>query len=281
VTRSLLERLPPPRTGPARASRLLGVLNVTPDSFADGGRFAGAEEAAAHGALLVEQGAAAIDIGGESTRPGHQRVPAAEQLRRVLPVLARLRPRTAVPISIDTTDAEVAAAALDAGADWVNDTLALRGDSRMGPLIAARRCPVVLMHRCDPARTAADGEDVIVRIERGLRAAAAGAEREGIGRDRILLDPGIGFGTLPADGAAILAGIDRLAALGYPLVVGPSRKSFLGWLTGKPVHERLMATAATVAVLALAGVDWIRVHDVKELRDVLLVADAVRREQQG
>jgi dihydropteroate synthase len=271
--------MPPPRTGPRRASQLLGVLNVTPDSFADGGRFAGPEEAASHGVLLVEQGAAAIDIGGESTRPGHERVPAAEQIRRVLPVLERLRPRITVPISIDTTDAEVAAAALDAGADWVNDTLALRGDPRMGPLVAARRCRVVLMHRCDPARTAADGVDVVAHIEHGLRDAAAAAEREGIERDRILLDPGIGFGTLPADGVSILAGIGRLAALGYPLVVGPSRKSFLGWLTGKPVHGRLPATAAAVAILALAAVDWIRVHDVKELRDVVLVADAVRREQ--
>jgi dihydropteroate synthase len=255
----------------------MGVLNVTPDSFSDGGSYLDPEAAAARGIALVRAGASVLDIGGESTRPGHTPVAAAEQIRRIVPVLEVLRPRIDVPISIDTTLAAVAAAALAAGADWVNDISALRGDPRMAPLVAEAGCPIVLMHAFVPPRQAGAG-DPVAAIEAGLRERMAAAHAAGIDPSRILLDPGLGFGTLPQDNVTILARIDRLRGLGRPLVVGPSRKSFLGHLTGKDVSQRLMGTAACVAALALAGVELVRVHDVEALLDVVTVCDAIAAE---
>lgn len=262
-------------------TRLMGVLNVTPDSFSDGGRFLDVAAAVTHAERMVEAGAAVLDVGGESTRPGHSPVPAEEQIRRVLPVLEAVRPRVDVPISIDTTRAAVAAAALDAGADWVNDTSALGEDPDLAVLVAERRCPIVLMHRFEPprpARSPADrAQSVLDEILATLGARIARACEAGISRERILVDPGLGFGTLFADNLTILAGIDRLRGLGRPLVVGPSRKSFLGQITGRPVHQRLWGTAGAVAALALSGVELVRVHDVAEMLDVARVADAIRR----
>jgi dihydropteroate synthase len=259
-------------------TRLMGVVNVTPDSFADGGRCTEPAAAAAHGAALARAGAAVIDIGGESTRPGHTRVPAAEQIRRVLPALEALRGQIDVPISIDTTLAEVASAALAAGADWVNDVSALRGDPRMARVVADAGCPIVLMHSFAPPRRA-PAPDPIEAIEAGLRERLAAAARAGIAAAQILLDPGIGFGTLPQDNVTILARISRLRDLGRPLVVGPSRKSFLGHLTGKDVSQRLMGTAACVAALALAGIELVRVHDVEAMVDVVTVSEAIAKEE--
>ena len=285
-----------PRTGQPRTSdrlprasldfqdgrtRLMGVLNVTPDSFADGGRWARPEAAVARGVELALAGADVLDVGGESTRPGYEPVPATEQIHRVVPVIEGLRPRFAGPISIDTADAAVAAAALRAGADWINDTTALAGDPAMARLVAEQGCPVVLMHRFVPPRRPSDasgGAALLAELTAALRARLEHALAAGIAVERVLLDPGVGFGTLPEDSVAIVARIAALRALGRPLVVGPSRKSFLGHLTGKPVEERLHATGAAVAALALAGVEVIRVHDVAEMLDVVRVADAIRRE---
>jgi dihydropteroate synthase len=262
---------------PAGPSRLMGVLNLTPDSFFPASRLAGADAALARAEQMVAAGADLLDLGAESTRPGHAPVAPAEQLERLLPVLRRLRPRIPVPISIDTTRAAVAAAALDLGADWINDTSALTADPELGPLVARAGCPLVLMHRFAPPRTAADGADVVGAIARALAARVAAARAAGVPEAALVLDPGIGFGTRADDAPAILAGVPRLRRLGRPLLCGPSRKSFLQALTGRPVEQRLAGTAAAVACLALAGVEILRVHDVAEMHDVVSVVAAVRR----
>lgn len=252
----------------------MGVLNVTPDSFSDGGRFPTVDAAAEHGERLAREGAAIVDVGGESTRPGHVPVPAEEQIARVVPVIAALRARSDVLISIDTTLAAVARAALAAGADLVNDTTAL-SDPELAEVVAAAGCPIVLMHRFTPPRGPDDAGDPVAAIADALAARVEYAVARGIDRSRILLDPGLGFGTRADDVPRIIARIGELRRLGLPLVVGPSRKSFLGALTGRPVDEREFATAAAVAALALAGIECVRVHDVRSMRDVVLVAEAI------
>lgn len=268
----------PPRGG---RTRLMGVLNVTPDSFSDGGRYLDPTAAIAHGLRLVEEGAEILDIGGESTRPGHEPVSAAEQRRRIIPVIRALAGQIPVPISVDTTSAEVAAAALEAGAGWINDTSALRHDPELGAVAAVHGCPLVLMHRFEPARTRdaepAPGAALVERIATELSRAVDRARAAGVAIEQILLDPGLGFGTAMEDNPYILACLPRLRRLGRPLVVGPSRKSFLGHLTGKGADERVFGTAAAVATIALQGVEVVRVHDVAAMADVIAVADAIRR----
>ncbi len=261
-------------------TRVMGVINVTPDSFSDGGQFLDPEAAITQGLRMVADGADVLDVGGESTRPGYHRVEPAQQLERILPVIEGLRPQVDVPISVDTSRATVAAAALDAGADWVNDTTALTEDPEMADLCADRGCTVVLMHRFEPdlgqSQDPPSGAEMVALLvsdlARRLREAVSGGIRE----DRIVLDPGLGFGTRAHDNPEILARIDMLRPLQRPLLAGPSRKSFLGEITGKPPAERLPATAAAVTALALAGVEIVRVHDVAEMVDVVRVADAIR-----
>ncbi|MHC4516345.1 MAG: dihydropteroate synthase [Planctomycetota bacterium] len=261
-------------------TRVMGVVNVTPDSFSDGGRFLDPEAAIAQGLRMVREGADVLDVGGESTRPGYVPVAPAQQLERILPVIAGLRQQVDVPISVDTTRAVVAAAALDAGADWVNDTTALQEDPEMAELCADRGCTVVLMHRFVPSRKQTSGppsgRDMVALLVRNLAARLQEATSHGIREDRIVLDPGIGFGTRSQDNLELLARIGMLQHLQRPLLAGPSRKSFLGELTGKPPAERVAATAAAVTALALAGVEIVRVHDVAEMVDVVHVADAIR-----
>ena len=256
-------------------TRLMGILNVTPDSFSDGGHYLTPETAVNHGLRLVAEGADVLDVGGESTRPGHQRVTADEQMKRILPVIAALAEQIPVPISVDTTSALVASAALEAGAHWINDTSALQRDPELGAVAAAHGCPLVLMHRFEPPRQAS-GRVLLEAISTHLEAAVQRAQRAGIARDRLLLDPGIGFGTAMGDDPAILAHLPGLRRLGLPLLVGPSRKSFLGHLTGRGADERVYATAAAVATMALQGVEVVRVHDVAAMRDVVVVVDAIR-----
>jgi dihydropteroate synthase len=261
---------------------LMGVVNVTPDSFSDGGDWLAPEAAIAHGHELVAQGATILDIGGESTRPGADAVPEDEELRRVVPVLAGLAGAGAgARLSIDTSKAAVAAAALDAGATIVNDVTALRGDAAMAGLVAERRCEILLMHMLGEPRTmqvAPRYDDVVADVRAFLAERVSFAESHGIAAERIWLDPGIGFGKTIDHNLELLARLDELLGLGRPLVVGTSRKSFLGAIAnGRGPRERLPGTIAT-SVLALArGASIFRVHDVADVHDALLAATAVLR----
>ena len=258
---------------------VMGILNVTPDSFSDGGRLAGADAAVERGLALFEEGADWVDVGGESTRPGAVRVSEAEERRRVVPVIEGLRRRGAGPISVDTTRAAVARAALDAGADLVNDVSGLLYDPAMAPLLAERGVPAVLMHLrggFGEMHRAPAYADVMGEVVSELAAALACAERAGVRRERLLVDPGIGFSKTPEQSLELLRRLPELAALERPLLVGPSRKSFIGRLTGAPVERRLMGTAAAVAASVLLGAHVVRVHDVREMAEVALVADALR-----
>lgn len=257
----------------------MGVVNVTPDSFSDGGRFLARDAAFAQAERLAEDGADVLDLGGESTRPGAPDVSVDEEIARVVPVIAALRSRgVETPISIDTRKAEVAHAALDAGADLVNDVTGL-ADPALAAVVAARGVPAVLMHmRGTPAdmQSRAVYEDVVEEVARELTHALARAEAAGVARAQVILDPGIGFAKTPEHSIALLAAIPRLRALGRPLLVGPSRKSFIGAITGAPVSERLPGTLAAVAAAVLAGAEFIRVHDVAAARQAGLVAAAIR-----
>jgi dihydropteroate synthase len=258
---------------------VMGVVNVTPDSFSDGGEWLDPAAAIAHGHALVAQGAAILDIGGESTRPGAEPVSEAEELRRVVPVLEGLADAGA-RLSIDTSKAAVAAAAIDAGATLVNDVMALRGDPRMAALIAQRGCDVCLMHMLGEPRTMQRNpryDDVVTDVRSFLEQRLEHAVAQGIARERVWLDPGIGFGKTIDHNLELLARLDEIVALGRPVVVGTSRKSFLGTITGREPGERVAGTIAT-NVLALArGASVFRVHDVAEARDALLVAAATLR----
>jgi dihydropteroate synthase len=257
---------------------LMGVVNATPDSFSDGGRFLDPEAAAAHGARLLAEGADLLDVGGESARPGAPEVDAAEELRRVIPVIERLRERGLGPVSVDTRRPEVARAALRAGAGLVNDVRGLSAPG-MAELVAEAGVPAVLMHsRGTPADMGSRAvyRDVVGEVAAELEASLARAVRAGVRPEQILLDPGIGFAKTAQQSLALLAGLPRLRALGRPLLVGPSRKSFIGAVTGAPAGERLPGTLAAVAACVLAGVEWLRVHDVAAARQAARVAAAIR-----
>jgi dihydropteroate synthase len=269
---------PRPLRLPAGRTAVMGVVNVTPDSFYDGGRYALCDAAIAHARRLVFEGADIVDVGGESTRPGSAPVAAEIERERVVPVLAALRAETDVPLSVDTTKAEVAAAALDAGADLVNDVSAGRFDAGMLPLVAARGAAVVLMHMQGVPATmqqAPHYDDVVAEVAAFLGERRAAARAAGIASDRILLDPGIGFGKTLAHNLALIAGLERLAALGSPVVVGASRKGFLGALAGGDPSERLEASLAAAVLAAAGGARVVRVHDVAATRAALAIADAV------
>lgn len=257
---------------------IMGILNVTPDSFSDGGRFAERDAAVARGLALFEAGADVVDLGGESTRPGAARVPAEVELGRVAPVIEELRRRGAGPLSIDTSKASVAQAALDAGADIVNDVSGLRFDPGMAPLLARSGAPAVLMHvRGDFAgmHDAPSYGDVVGEVAAELRERVAGARAAGVREEQLLLDPGLGFSKDAAHSLETLRRLPELAALDRPLVVGPSRKSFIGRVLGVPPGERLLGTAAAAAAAVLGGAHVLRVHDVREMAEVARVCDAI------
>ena len=258
---------------------IMGIVNATPDSFSDGGRYHARDAAVAHAERLVAEGADLVDLGGESTRPGATDVPASEEIERVVPVIAALRSRgVRIPLSIDTRKPEVARAALDAGADLVNDVAGL-ADPALARLVAERGVPVVIMHmRGTPADMAAHAEygDVVAEVTAELAAALARAEAAGVRRDRVILDPGIGFAKNAAHNLALLGALPRLRALGLPLLVGPSRKRFIAAASGAPVEDRLPGTLAAVTACVLAGVELVRVHDVAATRQAALVAAAIR-----
>ena len=260
---------------------LMGVLNVTPDSFSDGGRFADPAAAVEHGVALVAAGADWLDVGGESTRPGSAPVPLDEELRRIVPVVRALARQTQAPISIDTSKAHVAERALDAGATIVNDVTGLRGDAGMARVVASRRAWIILMHmRGTPAtmQRLARYRDVVAQVRAFLRLAARKAEAAGIARHRILVDPGLGFGKTARHSLELLRQLPRIVSLGYPVVVGPSRKSFIGTVAGGDVGERLGGTLACVEAARRAGAAVVRVHDVRETVQFLKMLRAIAHE---
>jgi dihydropteroate synthase len=257
---------------------IMAVLNVTPDSFSDGGRFA-----APHGAIerafeLAEQGADVVDVGGESTRPGASAVPVDQEWARVEPVLRVLGRELKAPLSIDTMKSEVAERALDLGVAIVNDVSGLDFDPRMAEVAARKRAALIVNHMRGSPRTMQESpryDDPVAEIAKSLRERAARARDAGVPDESLLLDPGIGFGKRLEDNLDVLARLPELRSLGRPLVLGCSRKSFLGLLTSRGVDERSFATAATTALAAFEGVKLIRVHDVPATRDVLAVLEAV------
>ena len=261
---------------------VFGVVNVTPDSFSDGGRFFSTDAAVAHGWDLIEQGADALDIGGESTRPGAEPVPAEEESRRVLPVVRQLAGRGSVPISIDTYKAGVARAAVEAGASMINDISGLQLDPQMATVAAEAGVPLIIGHLRGTPKTMRDNirfVDVVAEVAEELKRSVRTAVAAGVSAERIWVDPCIGFGKTAAQSLALLRSTGRLReAVGYPLMVGPSRKSFIGAVTGEGVEARQLGTCAAIAAVVVAGADAVRLHDVGLLLPAVRVADAIRRQ---
>jgi len=262
---------------------VMGVLNVTSDSFSDGGLFLGPGEAIERALALERAGADILDIGGESTRPGAASITAEEELGRVLPVLTGLRGRLKIPISLDTQKSAVAEAAVAAGVEMLNDVSALRSDAALAEVARCHRLPMILMHMRGRPRTMQKrpfARNVLRDVTSGLRAALARAHRAGLEKTQIVLDPGIGFGKSFKQNYQLLAHLPKLAALGCPLMLGTSRKAFLGATLARsgaaaPAEERIWGTAATVAASILGGAHIVRVHDVAEMVQVARVTDAV------
>ncbi|MBN1421255.1 MAG: dihydropteroate synthase [Planctomycetes bacterium] len=257
---------------------VLGVLNVTPDSFSDGGRFVDTLSAIQHGLRLAADGADGIDVGGESTRPGAARIPEEEELARVLPVIAGLAREVSILISVDTSKAGVARRALDAGAGMVNDVTALGGDPEMASALSGSGARVVLMHmKGTPAdmQRAPWYDDPVAEILAFLEERVRIAVAAGIGMERIIVDPGIGFGKRVSDNLRIIRNLDRFRALGLPVMVGASRKSFIGKILGRSVEERAAGNAAVELAAAARGAAYLRVHDVRATRDLLRMQEAI------
>ena len=257
-----------------RRSYVMGIVNATPDSFSGDGVLdpsAAAEQAV----RMIEDGADLIDVGAESTRPGHDPLDGPGEWARLAPVLRAVRDAVAAPISVDTSKAHVAGRAFDAGADALNDVQALRADSALAPLLAARGLPAVLMHN---QRGRPSSGDVIADVRAGLEESLAIAEAAGVSREQLILDPGFGFGFGPEQSLELVRRLGELRSLGRPLLLGSSRKSAIGWALGReqePPASRVAAGAATVALAIAAGADIVRVHDVREMVDVARVSDAI------
>jgi dihydropteroate synthase len=248
-----------------KSFRIMGILNVTPDSFSDGGRFSNRDEAIARALKMEEDGADIIDIGGESSRPGSDPVPEGEELSRVIPVIRGIRQKSKIPISIDTTRSTVAGRALDAGADMINDISAGRFDPEMLHVAATARVPICLMHMKGTPKTMQTDtsyEDLMEEIRSFLASASKRAEKAGVAADNIMIDPGLGFGKSAADNVTIIRELDKLSALNRTILIGPSKKSFIGKLLGLDVDDRLEATLATLGKAYQNGASIFRVHDV-------------------
>ena len=266
-----------------RRTLVMGVLNVTPDSFSDGGKYLNVWQAVEHALQMQRDGADIVDIGAESTRPGSAEIPVAEELARLLPVLESLRGKLKIPISVDTQKAAVAEIAIGAGAAMINDVSGLRHDPRLAEVVAHHGVPLVLMHMRGTPRTMQKlpfAKDVMKDVLNGLRNSALIARKAGIAKNKIVVDPGIGFGKSLEQNYELLAKLDEIAKLGYPLLVGTSRKGFLGKTlvrNGEPApsEKRIWGTAATVTASILGGAHIVRVHDVAEMTQVARVADCI------
>jgi len=257
---------------------VVGVLNVTPDSFSDGGENLDPRRAIERAIEMEREGADIVEIGGESTRPGAARIGTEDEMARVIPVIEGLAGRLRAPIAIDTYKSEVARAAIVAGAGIINDVSALRFDPEIAGVVAAEGTPLVLMHmRGEPAtmQKIEPSDDIFAEIESDFSAAIRVAESRGVHRRQIVVDPGIGFGKTLDQNLALINHLDRLERFGVPLMIGTSRKSFIGRITGKPEGERIFGTAASVAAAILRGAHIVRVHDVKEMVEVVRIADAI------
>jgi len=266
-----------------RKTLVMGVLNVTPDSFSDGGEYLNVRQAVEHALQMQRAGADIVDIGAESTRPGSAATPVAEELARLLPVLESLRGKLKIPISVDTQKAAVAEIAIGAGAAMINDVSGLRHDPRLAEVVAHHGVPLVLMHMRGTPRTMQKmpfAKDVMKDVLNGLRNSALIARKAGIAKNKIIVDPGIGFGKSFEQNYELLAKLNEIAKLGYPLLVGTSRKGFLGKTLARngepaPAEKRIWGTAATVTASILGGAHIVRVHDVAEMAQVARVADSI------
>lgn len=259
---------------------LMGILNVTPDSFSDGGRFFEQTDAVLHAFQMLKDGADIIDIGGESTRPGAESITVEEELRRVIPVTHKIRQKSGVPISVDTYKSQVALEALNAGANIVNDISGLHFDQKMADVIAEKGASVVIMHiKGTPKDMQVNPRysDVIKEVYNYLAEAVEEAKKKGI--KQIMIDPGIGFGKTVEQNLELISGLDEFRKIGVPILIGVSRKSFIGKILETAVEARLEGTAAAVTASIMHGADIVRVHDVREMRRVALVADAIRRQR--
>jgi dihydropteroate synthase len=259
-------------------AKLMGIVNVTPDSFSDGGEFLDPERAIAHGRKLAEEGADVLDVGGESTRPGAEAVPAEEELRRVRPVVEALAADGGPVVSIDTSKSAVAAVAIDAGATIVNDVTAFRADPDLAALCAERDSELILMHMLGDPRTMQENptyDDVVEEVKAFLADRIEFAVSAGVDEGRIWVDPGIGFGKTVEHNLELHRRLRELAELGRPIAFGSSRKSFIGKLTGAPVDERVGGTIASCVIAYANGADILRVHDVRPVREALTVAEAI------
>lgn len=262
----------------SKRTHIMGILNVTPDSFSDGGLYLDKASAVERALGMESQGADIIDIGGESTRPGAKAISAKEECGRVIPVIKTLGKRLKIPISIDTTKSEVAQRALDCGASIVNDIMGLKKDPKLAKLAKKYNAAVVLMHIKGTPRTMQKSpkyKELIFEILESLRQSIKIAKEAGICDDKIVVDPGIGFGKTAEHNLQILKRLCELKSLGYPVLVGPSRKSFIGKVLDAGVEDRLFGTAASVAVAILNGANILRVHDVKDMRQVARLTDAI------
>ena len=264
-----------------RKTAVMGVVNITPDSFYDGGKFLATDRAVGQGLALVEQGADLIDLGGESSRPGAEPVSVREELRRVLPVLTAIRPQVSVPISVDTTKSEVAEKALQAGADIINDISAFRFDPKLPRVVAKWEAGIILMHMRGTPREMQKlppSDDILSEIRQDLRDAIETAFQHDIPSDNIAIDPGIGFGKTLEDNLRILNRLGFLESFDLPILIGASRKSFLGAILQFPTQGRLLGTLASVAIAIARGAHMVRVHDIAEVLKVVRVTDSILAE---
>lgn len=273
---------------------VMGILNVTPDSFSDGGRYSSTEAALKRALEMVAQGADFLDVGGESTRPGHTAVDAQEEMDRVLPLIRRIRKESDVPISVDTSKSAVARAALREGADVVNDVWGLKRDPAIGRAVAEAGAGLIVMHNRGTEAAPAGGPrridavlgqekptDILAEVVDSLEDSLGLAAECGVADDCLVVDPGIGFGVSPEESMRMIDGIPALRSLGRPVMIGPSRKSFIGKVLDATVDQRLMGTAAAVAYGIARGADFVRIHDVDEMRQVVRMADALRASARG
>jgi len=260
------------------APLVMGIINCTPDSFYEGSRREAVADALSTARMMIREGAHILDIGGESSRPGSAYIAVEEELRRVVPVIEAIRKESDILISVDTRKAPVARAAVEAGADIINDISALADDPELGPFAAEKNLPLILMHMKGTPETMQDNptyDDVVPTVKRALLQAADRALSAGVKRENIILDPGIGFGKRQEDNLDLLRGIKELKKAGYPLLIGLSRKAFLGNITGRDAHGRMAGTLAANLYSALEGADILRVHDVPETVDALKVIKAL------